>query len=176
MHTVQDDLLHIAIWKTKSLVSPFEWSRVHHAFNAPEPSVTGMTHKTTQNYKNSVDAHASHAAYFSQSQLLRSASWTLADHDNNTLKIGNIHWYFLGIFSLFSLCPFSATNKGSLSPPMMGFFFHKMRKRKKKISASCVSNTSDKRKNSFILRRTGWFNSKVRSRTSAALLVSWVFH
>ena len=57
-----------------------------------------MTHKTTQNYKNSVDAHASHAAYFSQSQLLRSASWTLADHDNNTLKIGNIHWYFLGTF------------------------------------------------------------------------------
>ena len=38
-------------------------------------------------YNNFVDANAIHA-FFSQSELFRSASWTLVDHNNSTLKIG----------------------------------------------------------------------------------------
>ena len=53
--------------------------------------------------------------FFSQSELLRPASWTLADHDNSTLKTGFIFvsWYFLFVFPMsFS----TATNKGALFP------------------------------------------------------------
>ena len=51
MYTVQNDLLLITIWKSESLVSLFEWSRVHHASIAAEPYVTGMTHNKNTNTK-----------------------------------------------------------------------------------------------------------------------------
>ena len=60
-------------------------------------------HDLSENYKHSVDAHATQAE-FPQSDLFRSASWTLADHNNSTLKMDyvfSVPWLSFFLFIVY---------------------------------------------------------------------------